>query len=58
MDGRMVTDALSLPPDAGVAHGLRVFTTEKARTKMARAYPNPSAKSGPAERVKTTVQGY
>jgi hypothetical protein len=54
----MVTDASSLSPDAGVAHGLRVFTTEKARTKMAHAYPNPSAKSGPAERVKTTVQGY
>lgn len=35
-----------------------MFTTEKARTKMARAYPNPSAKSGPVERVKTTVQGY
>jgi transposase len=35
-----------------------MFTTEKARTKMARAYPNPPAKSGPVQRVKTTVQGY
>jgi len=35
-----------------------MFTTEKARTKMARAYPNPSAKSGPVQRVKTTVQSY
>src|ERR1700760_2527549 len=33
-----------------------MFTTEKARTKMARVYPNPSAKSGPVQRVKTTVQ--
>jgi transposase len=35
-----------------------MFTTEKARTKMARAYPNPSAKLGPVQRVKTTVQSY
>src|SRR5262249_20396162 len=32
-----------------------MFTTEKARAKMARAYPKPSAKSVQFQRVKTSV---
>ncbi|MDH2357322.1 IS630 family transposase [Bradyrhizobium sp. SSUT112] len=35
-----------------------MFTTEKARAKMARAYPRPSAKSGQFQRVKTSVPRY
>ncbi|MEY9705695.1 hypothetical protein ACFLEY_12025 [Bradyrhizobium sp. YCK136] len=35
-----------------------MFTTEKARAKMARAYPKPSAKSGQVQRVKTSVSSY
>jgi transposase len=35
-----------------------LFTTEKARAKMARAYPKPSAKSGQLQRVKTSVSRY
>jgi transposase len=35
-----------------------MFTTEKARAKMARAYPMPSAKSGRVQRVKTSVSRY
>jgi hypothetical protein len=30
----------------------------KSPHQNGRAYPNPSAKSGPVQRVKTTVQGY
>jgi hypothetical protein len=35
-----------------------MFTTEKARAKMGRAYPKPAAKSGRAQRVKTSVTRY
>jgi hypothetical protein len=35
-----------------------MFTTEKARSKMGRAYPRPDAKSAPAQRVKTFVRRY
>jgi hypothetical protein len=35
-----------------------MFTTEKARAKMARAYPKPSVKSGQVQRVKTSVSRY
>jgi transposase len=35
-----------------------MFTTEKARAKMARAYPQPQANSGHIQRVKTSVQRY
>jgi len=43
------------------AEGARIkwmFTTEKARTKMGRAYPKFDAKSSPAQRVKTSVTRY
>jgi transposase len=43
------------------AEGARInwmFTTEKARTKMGRAYPKPAAKSGRNQRVKTSVIRY
>ena len=35
-----------------------MFTTEKARAKMHRAYPKPAAKSGRPERVKSSVTRY
>jgi transposase len=35
-----------------------MFTTEKARAKMGRAYPKPAGASGPRQRVKTSVQRY
>jgi transposase len=35
-----------------------MFTTEKARAKMGRAYPKPAAASGPRQRVKTSVTRY
>jgi transposase len=35
-----------------------MFTTEKARAKMGRAYPKPAAKSGRPERVKSSVTRY
>jgi transposase len=35
-----------------------MFTTEKARAKMARAYPKPTGKSGRRQRVKTSVTRY
>ena len=35
-----------------------MFTTEKARAKMARAYPRPSVKSSQFQRVKTSVSRY
>jgi transposase len=35
-----------------------MFTTEKARTKMGRAYPQPQPISAQIQRVKTTVQRY
>jgi transposase len=35
-----------------------MFTTEKARAKMGRAYPKPHANSGQIQRVKTSVQRY
>jgi transposase len=35
-----------------------MFTTEKARAKMAWAYPKPTAKSGQVQRVKTSVPRY
>jgi transposase len=35
-----------------------MFTTEKARAKMGRAYPKLAAKSGRAQRVKTSVTSY
>jgi transposase len=35
-----------------------MFTTGKARAKMARAYPQPQANSGHIQRVKTSVQRY
>jgi hypothetical protein len=35
-----------------------MFTTEKARAKMARAYPRPSIKSSQFQRVKTSVSRY
>jgi transposase len=35
-----------------------MFTTEKARAKMGRAYPKPTAKSGSIQRVKTSVSRY
>jgi hypothetical protein len=43
------------------AAGARIkwmFTTGKARAKMARAYPQPQANSGHIQRVKTSVQRY
>src|SRR5215472_12875311 len=43
------------------AAGARIkwmFTTGKARAKMARAYPPPQANSGHIQRVKTSVQRY
>ena len=35
-----------------------MFTTEKARAKMHRAYPKPAAKSGRPERVKSSVTSW
>jgi transposase len=35
-----------------------MFTTEKARAKMARAYPTPAGASRPRQRVKTSVLRY
>ena len=35
-----------------------MFTTEKARVKMERAYPQPWGTSGQNERVKTSVPRY
>ena len=35
-----------------------MFTTEKARAKMGRAYPQPPPNSGQTQRVKTTVHRY
>jgi hypothetical protein len=35
-----------------------MFTTEKARAKMGRAYPQLQANSGQPQRVKTSVQRY
>jgi hypothetical protein len=35
-----------------------MFTTEKARAKMGRAYPKPEAKSASIQRLKTSVQRY
>jgi hypothetical protein len=35
-----------------------MFTTEKARDKMGRAYPQPLPNSGQIQKVKTTVQRY
>ena len=35
-----------------------MFTTERARAKMGRAYPKLEAKSAPNQRVKTSVQRY
>jgi len=35
-----------------------MFTTEKARAKMGRAYPKPTAKSDRVQRVKTSVTRY
>ena len=35
-----------------------MFTTEKARAKMGRAYPRPDANSARPQRVKTSVTGY
>ncbi|HMK81380.1 MAG TPA: IS630 family transposase, partial [Xanthobacteraceae bacterium] len=35
-----------------------MFTTEKARTKMGRAYPKPAVKSDRVQRVKTSVSRY
>ena len=35
-----------------------MFTTEKARAKMGRAYPKPTAPSGRRQRVKTSVTRY
>jgi transposase len=35
-----------------------MFTTEKARAKMGRAYPQPQPNSGRIQRVKTSVQRY
>ena len=35
-----------------------MFTTEKARAKMGRAYPQLQASSGQPQRVKTSVQRY
>jgi hypothetical protein len=43
------------------AAGARIkwmFTTEKARAKMGRAYPQPQANSGRIQRIKTSVQRY
>jgi hypothetical protein len=44
--------------NAGRARIKWMFTTEKARAKMGRAHPNPMAKSGRAQRVKTSVTRY
>jgi hypothetical protein len=35
-----------------------MFTTEKARAKIGRAYPKPTAASDPRQRVKTSVTRY
>ena len=35
-----------------------MFTTEKARAKMGRAYPKPQPVSVQTQRVKTTVRSY
>jgi hypothetical protein len=35
-----------------------MFTTEKARAKMGRAYPKPAAASASLQRVKTSVTRY
>lgn len=35
-----------------------MFTAEKARTKMGRAYPKPAGKSDKRQRVRTSVQRY
>ena len=35
-----------------------MFTTEKARAKIGRAYPKPTAASDPRQRVKTSVTSY
>jgi DDE superfamily endonuclease len=43
------------------AAGARIkwmFTTEKARAKMGRAYPQPRVSSDPRQRVKTSVRSY
>jgi hypothetical protein len=35
-----------------------MFTTQKARAKMGRAYPKPTLKSDQNQRVKTSVTRY
>jgi transposase len=44
--------------NAAGAHIKWMFTTEKARAKMGRAYPQPQANSGQIQRVITSVQRY
>jgi transposase len=44
--------------NAAGAHIKWMFTTEKARAKMGRAYPQPQTNSGQIQRVITSVQRY
>jgi hypothetical protein len=47
--------------EAALAERARIkwmFTTEKARAKMHRAYPKPAAKLARVQRVKTSVTRY
>jgi hypothetical protein len=60
---RLKRAQILLAADAGASDGeiARIkwmFTTEKARAKMARAYPHPQPDSHQTQRVKTTVQRY
>jgi len=58
--GRLVAEiaAWEKRRNAERAHIKWMFTTEKARAKMRRAYPKPAAKSGRSQRVKTSVMRY
>ena len=66
-DGQLRSRALELAAEIAVwehrrnAAGARIkwmFTTEKARAKMGRAYPQPRLSSVGPQRVKTSVQRY
>ena len=56
-----VLDLYAEPSDPRHAARARInwmFTTEKARAKMGRAYPKPATPAGRGQRVKTSVTRY
>ena len=48
----------AFPTETANARIKWMFTTERARAKMGRTYPQPPPNSGQTQRVKTTVQRY